>query len=97
MLWTDPFLVISRVREKGDYVPVLKTEVIKKTLDPHWKPLSTTYALLQLPSTPSIQWPSFNSSSVQKLCNGDYDRPLQVECFDWNRSGKQVLIGQFKV
>jgi hypothetical protein len=72
---SDPFLVISRVREQGAYVPVYKTEVIKKTLDPTWNPFSV---------------------SVQRLCNGDYERPLMIECFDWNRSGKHELIGQFK-
>jgi len=72
---SDPFLVISRSREGGSYVPVVKTEVIKKTLDPVWRSFTTT---------------------VQKLCNGDIDRPLLFEVFDWNRSGKHDFIGQFK-
>jgi hypothetical protein len=30
---------------------------------------------------------------VRILCNGDYDRTLKLECFDWNRSGSHSLIG----
>jgi copine 5/8/9 len=32
---------------------------------------------------------------VRTLCNGDLDRVIKVECFDWNRSGSHELIGQF--
>eukprot|EP01129_Flabellula_baltica_P002827 TRINITY_DN1272_c0_g1_i1.p1 TRINITY_DN1272_c0_g1~~TRINITY_DN1272_c0_g1_i1.p1 ORF type:complete len:755 (-),score=168.13 TRINITY_DN1272_c0_g1_i1:67-2331(-) len=43
---SDPFLVISRANETGQYVPVFKTEVIKKTLDPDWAlAITTTQAL----------------------------------------------------
>jgi len=31
---------------------------------------------------------------VRMLCNGDYDRALKVECFDWNQSGNHKFIGQ---
>eukprot|EP00027_Filamoeba_sp_ATCC50430_P000378 CAMPEP_0168556542 /NCGR_PEP_ID=MMETSP0413-20121227/8939_1 /TAXON_ID=136452 /ORGANISM="Filamoeba nolandi, Strain NC-AS-23-1" /LENGTH=553 /DNA_ID=CAMNT_0008587497 /DNA_START=38 /DNA_END=1699 /DNA_ORIENTATION=+ len=30
---------------------------------------------------------------ITKLCNGDLDRPLLIECFDWNKSGSFELIG----
>ncbi|KAL6067259.1 Copine-4 [Balamuthia mandrillaris] len=72
---SDPFFVISRAREGSTYVPVYKSEEIKKTLDPVWRQFSIP---------------------VQRLCNGDLDRPLLFEVFDWNRSGKHELIGQFK-
>jgi len=39
---SDPFLIISRSNENGDYFPVCKTEVIKKTLDPDWAMFSTS-------------------------------------------------------
>lgn len=38
----DPFLVISRSNEGGDYVPAAKTEVIRKTLDPDWRMFTTS-------------------------------------------------------
>lgn len=34
---SDPFVVISRVKEDGAYVPVAKTEVVRKSLDPQWQ------------------------------------------------------------
>jgi len=30
---------------------------------------------------------------VRLLCNGDYDRTMKVECFDWNQSGNHKFIG----
>lgn len=37
-------------------------------------------------------WKGFWISS-QKLCNGDQDSPLTIECWDWEKSGKYKLIG----
>ncbi|KAG8228244.1 hypothetical protein J437_LFUL012216 [Ladona fulva] len=34
---SDPFLVIMKAMETGDFVPVHKTEVIKGTVNPEWK------------------------------------------------------------
>ncbi len=34
---SDPFVIISRCKEDGIYVPVAKTEVIRKDLNPRWK------------------------------------------------------------
>ena len=31
--------------------------------------------------------------SMQRLCNGDPYRPLQIECLDWDRDGSHDLIG----
>jgi hypothetical protein len=35
--------------------------------------------------------------SVQKLCNGDVHRPLLLEVWDWNASGKEDFIGSAEV
>ncbi len=40
------------------------------------------------------EWHPF-SISVRDLCNGDYDRNLQFEVFDWDSDGKSDLIGGF--
>ncbi|XP_013408869.1 copine-8 isoform X2 [Lingula anatina] len=32
---------------------------------------------------------------VRSLCNGDYDRSIKVECYDWDRDGGHDLIGEF--
>jgi hypothetical protein len=37
-------------------------------------------------------WAGFSSSS-SALCNGDLDRPLVIEVYDWEKSGQHKLIG----
>lgn len=36
---SDPFLIFYRCNDNSSYLPVHKTEFIKKTLDPVWKPI----------------------------------------------------------
>jgi hypothetical protein len=43
-------------------------------------------------STLNPRWRPFTVTS-QKLCNGDLDRPLLVECWDWDRRGSHDFIG----
>ncbi|KAL3314225.1 hypothetical protein Ciccas_007158, partial [Cichlidogyrus casuarinus] len=31
---------------------------------------------------------------TRQLCNGDYDRPIVITCHDWNKSGREDLIGE---
>ncbi|KAL8581960.1 hypothetical protein ACOMHN_027942 [Nucella lapillus] len=45
-------------------------------------------------NTLNPSWASF-TVPVQLLCNGDYDRSIRVECFDWNKSGTHEIIGEF--
>ncbi|XP_076469076.1 copine-8-like [Babylonia areolata] len=33
--------------------------------------------------------------SVQALCNGDHDRSIQIECYDWDSDGSHDFIGAF--
>eukprot|EP00743_Colponemidia_sp_Colp-15_P003369 GILK01003642.1.p1 GENE.GILK01003642.1~~GILK01003642.1.p1 ORF type:complete len:599 (-),score=69.60 GILK01003642.1:100-1779(-) len=70
---SDPFVVISRSREDGSWVPVYQTPPSRSNLNPVW---------------PTIQ------ITVQKLCNGDHNRPLQLEVFDHKRNGDHVFIGR---
>ena len=39
-------------------------------------------------------WRQFNIK-VRALCNGDDDRDIKVDVFDWNRSGDHEIIGTF--
>ncbi|KAK3736203.1 hypothetical protein QZH41_011890, partial [Actinostola sp. cb2023] len=39
-------------------------------------------------------WKEFSIPS-RALCNGDYDRAIRVECYDWDRDGGHDLIGIF--
>ncbi|GAB4817389.1 hypothetical protein N2152v2_004435 [Parachlorella kessleri] len=36
---SDPFLRVLKLRESGDWVPVLRTEVIDNNLNPAWRPI----------------------------------------------------------
>jgi Ca2+-dependent lipid-binding protein len=73
---SDPFLEFYRQSENGSYNLVHRTEVIKRNLNPEWKPFVVP---------------------VRSLCGGDKDRPIRVLCYDWNRSGRHKLIGEFFV
>ena len=41
--------------------------------------------------TPS--WDSF-SIGLRTLCNGDYDRPIQFDIYDWDNDSDNDLIGK---
>jgi len=71
---SDPFLVFYRCNEDNSFTACHRTEVIKNTLDPTWKPFTI---------------------HARTLCNGDYDRAIRVECYDWDRDGGHDLIGVF--
>ncbi|XP_071448006.1 copine-8-like [Hetaerina americana] len=33
---------------------------------------------------------------VRNLCNGDFDRTIKVECYEWNRAGNAIRLGEFE-
>lgn len=43
---------------------------------------------------PNPEWPPVTMTS-NKLCNGDYERPLKVEIWDYDDSGKHDFIGEY--
>ncbi|XP_018102043.1 copine-5 isoform X2 [Xenopus laevis] len=45
-------------------------------------------------NTLSPVWQKF-SIPVRGLCNGDYDRTIKVEVYDWDRDGSHDFIGEF--
>ncbi|XP_062501087.1 copine-9-like [Corticium candelabrum] len=69
---SDPYVEISRGLEDGSFILVFRSEVIKNSLNPRWKPFTI---------------------SGQKLCNGDYDRPLKFTVWDWDKNDTPDLIG----
>jgi hypothetical protein len=40
-------------------------------------------------------WKEF-SISIEKLCGGERDRAIQIEVFDWEKSGKHQAMGKFQ-
>lgn len=99
---SDPYLVISKSVNTNQFVPVMKTEIIKNTLGKLQVSLSPLFPLLLTAPSFSLffltdpSWKPF-TVTVQQLCSGDYDKPITFECWDWNRSGSHELIGSFKV
>jgi len=71
---SDPFIEILRSTESNQYILVHRTDVIKNTLNPAWKPFKI---------------------SNRSLSNGDDDRDLRFDVYDWNRSGSHEIIGSF--
>jgi len=69
---SDPFFVIKRSREDGQWVRVYKSVKIMDNLNPTW-PLDMV--------------------SVQSICNGDMDRTLMIEVWDWDKSGDHDFMG----
>ncbi|CAM4716750.1 unnamed protein product [Leuciscus chuanchicus] len=45
-------------------------------------------------STLNPVWQAF-TIPVRALCNGDYDRSIKVEVYDWDRDGSHDFIGEF--
>lgn len=72
---SDPFYVLSRLREDRSWVEVFRSEPVMNNLSPKFPPLKL---------------------SLQQLCNGDFDRPLKVEIFDWESNGKFTSMGGFQ-
>ncbi|XP_018013804.1 copine-8 isoform X2 [Hyalella azteca] len=71
---SDPYLVVSKsVGSNNQYTVVHRTEYIKKTLDPVWKPFVIRSSL---------------------LCGGDDQRPLKIECFDYDKDSEHDFIGE---
>ncbi|XP_052260932.1 copine-8-like isoform X2 [Dreissena polymorpha] len=71
---SDPYLVFYRANPDGSYTITHKSEVIKNSLNPTWRPFCVP---------------------AKTLCNGDHDRLLKVECYDWDSDGSHDLIGEF--
>ena len=53
---------------------------------------SPVYKSEYFTKTLDCSWRSFEITA-QRLCNGDYHRPIRLEVYDWNRSGNHELIG----
>jgi len=55
---------------------------------------TVTHKTEVIKNTLNPTWRTF-TVPVRSLCNGDYDRCIQVECVDWNKDGSCDLIGSF--
>jgi Ca2+-dependent lipid-binding protein len=73
---SDPFFVLSKLREDGAVAPCAKSNVVDNNLNPTWAPL-------RIP--------------LQRLCNGDKNRPLQLMVNDFDKDDKCEEIGHLMV
>jgi len=53
-----------------------------------------THKTEYIKNTLNPKWKQF-TIPVRNLCNGDYDRSIKVECYDWNSNGSHDIIGSF--
>ncbi|MQL79368.1 hypothetical protein Taro_011810 [Colocasia esculenta] len=93
---SDPFLLISRIAESGEHIPICKTEVRKNDLNPTWKPV-----VLSLQQVGSKARSSLLHNLVLEITHISLllscsliENPLTIECFNFNSNGKHDLIGK---
>lgn len=51
-----------------------------------------THKTEYIKNTLNPKWKQF-TVPVRALCNGDYDRGIKIECYDWNSNGSHDIIG----
>lgn len=59
-----------------------------------WFRYTITYKTEYIKNTLNPKWKRF-TVPVRTLCNGDMDRSIKVECYDWNSNGTHDIIGSF--
>ena len=59
----------------------------------HWVEVHRTEVIKK---TLDPKWRSFETNE-HELCNCDREKPIKIECYDWNRLGKHSLIGTVQV
>ncbi|CAL4112498.1 unnamed protein product [Meganyctiphanes norvegica] len=77
---SDPFLIFYRTNQNGTHTSVHKTEVIKNTLNPVWKPVVIKVGDL--------------SSSVNSTPASSSEELIKIECYDWDGDGSNDFIGE---
>ncbi|XP_029390896.1 copine-9 isoform X5 [Mus pahari] len=77
---SDPFLVFYRSNEDGTFLPPSRFTICHKTE--------------VVKNTLNPVWQPF-SIPVRALCNGDYDRTVKIDVYDWDRDGSHDFIGEF--
>ncbi|KAF5204581.1 Bonzai-like protein [Thalictrum thalictroides] len=90
---SDPFLVISKIVESGDPIPVCKTEVIKNDLNPTWKPLCLNIQQVGSKDSPLlIECFNFNSNGRHDLI-GEVQKSLgDLEKLQHNEQGENLFL-----
>ena len=71
---SDPYYLLSKKMQNGQWALVYKSEVIKNNCSPKWKVMD---------------------KSLAEICNGDYQRELKIEIFDYDSASKDDIIGEF--
>jgi hypothetical protein len=66
--------------------------ISKLAADGAWTPV---YQTEEIPNNLNPTWKPF-SRTLQQICNGNKDRTLLLECYDYNSNGKHKLIGEVK-
>ncbi|XP_066579658.1 copine-8 isoform X1 [Amia ocellicauda] len=85
---SDPFLVFYRSNEDGtgEQPQVLMNHTAKG--------FTICHKTEVVKNTLNPVWQAFRIP-VRALCNGDFDRTIKVEVYDWDRDGSHDFIGEF--
>eukprot|EP01096_Ripella_sp_DP13-Kostka_P000596 TRINITY_DN1064_c2_g1_i2.p1 TRINITY_DN1064_c2_g1~~TRINITY_DN1064_c2_g1_i2.p1 ORF type:complete len:956 (+),score=432.93 TRINITY_DN1064_c2_g1_i2:97-2964(+) len=67
--------------------------ILRKKLDGTYDAVHKTEVIK---NTLDPAWRTFEIS-IQRLCNGDMNRPLRFDCIDWNPSGTEDFIGSTEI
>lgn len=78
---SDPYLVLYRTNQNGTHTAAHKTEVLKNTVNPVWKP-----AMVKAGDLTS----ALNKNTALNEC----EDVIKIECYDWDDDGSHDLIGE---
>lgn len=70
--------------------------IIKRAIDEKGKEFSPIHKTEKILKTLDPVWNPF-VLSLSRLCNNDPKWPIIIECYDWDQSGSDDLIGMVKV
>jgi hypothetical protein len=90
---SDPFLVISKIVESGNPIPVCKTEVIKNDLHPTWKPVFLNIQQVGSRDSPLIiECFNFNSNGKHDVLGKVQKSIAGLENLHSTRQGEHLLL-----
>ncbi|KAL5717147.1 Protein BONZAI 2 [Ranunculus cassubicifolius] len=90
---SDPFLVISKIMESGDPIPVCRTEVKKNDLNPTWKPVCLNIQQIGSKDSPLlIECFNFNNNGNHDLIGKVQKSLLDLEKLQHIEQGESLFL-----
>ncbi|XP_011627387.1 protein BONZAI 1 isoform X1 [Amborella trichopoda] len=90
---SDPFLIIYKIVENGTPIPICKTEVIKNSSNPTWRPLVLTMQQFGCKENPLIiECYDFNSNGRHELIGKVQKSMLDLESLHKDHGGINLYL-----